>query len=602
MRSQAKPVTGFVDSKPLAIQDPREFQDDVIVMIDDEPLMLEILEIYLTQEGYRNFIKVENSTRALEVLHLEKPDCVFLDINMPEVDGFEILEKLRSNPDTMHLAVIVLTSDTDPSTKLRALELGATDFLEKPIDSSELILRLRNTLKAKAYQDQLTYCDGLTQLPNRALFQERLRAGVAHAKRASDDLSLLVVSVDRFQKVNDSLGPMAGDSVLQEIAWRLGDIVKDAGYNGRKGQEGTARCLARLGGDEFAISLPGVRSKDKTLAIANQIREAIKRPFEYRGRQVLLTASVGIAMYPDDSADAGQLLMYAGAAKELAKKTGRDNLQYYTPEITQQAEARRSLEADLHKAVQKNELRLHFQPLLKPSGHITGMEALVRWQHPERGMVPAGDFIPLAEESDLIIPIGAWVMEQACRQARRWQDAGYAGLGVSVNLSPRQFNHPNLVESIAAVCDKTRLAPEFLTIEVTESLIMGDVDRAARLLEEMQDIGVSIAIDDFGTGYSSLAYLKRFPIHKLKIDRSFLTDVPGGNDDEAIVRTMVTMAHTLDLTVTAEGVETSEQLEFLQQLNCDELQGYLLGEPMAEADFTDFLRTNWKASERSDLL
>lgn len=596
MRSQAKTLTGFVDSKPPAIQDPRQFRDDVIMMIDDEPLMLEILEIYLTQEGYRNFIKVEDSNCALDVLHREKPDCVFLDINMPGIDGFEILEQLRSNPDTLHLAVIVLTSDTDPSTKLKALELGATDFLEKPIDSSEVILRLRNTLKAKAYQDQLTYCDGLTQLPNRALFQERLRSGVAHAKRASDDLSLLVVSVDRFQKVNDSLGPMAGDTVLQEIARRLGDIVKDAGYNGRKSQEGTARCLARLGGDEFAISLPGVRSKDSTLEIANQIREAIRRPFEYRGRQVLLTASVGIAMFPDDSADAGQLLMYAGAAKELAKKTGRDNLQYYSPEITEAAEARRSLEADLHKAVQKNELQLHFQPLLDTSGRITGMEALVRWLHPKRGMVPAGDFIPLAEESDLIIPIGAWVMEQACRQARAWQDDGYEGLGVSVNLSARQFNHPNLVESIALVCERTGLAPEFLTIEVTESLIMGDVDRAASLLGGMQDIGVSIAIDDFGTGYSSLAYLKRFPIHKLKIDRSFLVDVPGGSDDEAIVRTMVTMAHTLDLTVTAEGVETREQLDFLQRLECDELQGFLLGEPMPPSDFADFLQTNWKAN------
>jgi diguanylate cyclase (GGDEF)-like protein len=585
----------------VPFQETGQFREDVIMMVDDEPLMLGILEVYLIEEGYRNFVAVDDSTRAIEMIHKEKPDCVFLDINMPEVDGFQILEKIRAHPDTRHLAIIVLTSDADPATKLRALEMGATDFLEKPIDSSELILRLRNTLTAKAYQDQLTYCDGLTRLPNRTLFQERLRAGVAHAHATKSGLTLLVVSIDRFQNVNDSLGPMAGDIVLQQIASRLRDVVKDAGYDGRKGQEGTARCLARLGGDEFAISLPGIVNDADTIKIAEQIRASIKRPFEYLGEQVFLTASLGIAQYPEDSAEAGQLLKHAGAAKELAKKLGRNNLQHYSTEITERANQRRSMEADLHKALDNHQLRLHFQPQMESvSGRITGMEALVRWRHPKRGLVQPNEFIPLAEENDLIIAIDAWVIEQAARQTQAWHNVGYEGLRVSVNVSARQFNHPHLAASVAEACDRAKLSPRFLTVELTESLVMEDPVRTANLLQDIKDIGASIAIDDFGTGYSSLAYLKRFPIHELKIDRSFLADVPGDGDDAAIIKAIIAMAHTLDLHVVAEGVESGEQLEFLKQLGCDTVQGLLLGAPLRDSEFVSFLKQNWNKHGRPE--
>ena len=589
------------DNKVVALHEPLQFREDVIMMIDDEPLMLGILEVYLIEEGYRNFIAVDDSTKAMEILLREKPDCVFLDINMPEVDGFEILQAIRANPDTRHLAVIILTSDTSPATKLKALELGATDFLEKPIDSSELILRLRNTLTAKAYLDQLTYCDGLTRLPNRTMFQERLRAGVAHAQRTDTGLTLVVVSIDRFQNVNDSLGPMAGDEVLQQIAARLREVAKDAGYDGRKGQEGTARCLARLGGDEFAISLPGIVDRETTEKIAELIRETIKRPFEFMGEQVFLTASLGIAQYPLDSAEAGQLLKHAGAAKELAKKQGRNNLQYYSTEITERANERRSMEADLHQALENHQLRLHYQPQLDThSGRILGMEALVRWRHPKRGLVEPGKFIPLAEENDLIIAIDGWVMEQACRQARAWHKVGYEGLHVSVNISARQFQQPNLADSIAEACAKSDLPPELLTVELTESLVMEDLNRTANLLQDIKDIGVSIAIDDFGTGYSSLAYLKRFPIHELKVDRSFLADVPGNAEDTAIFRAVVAMAHTLDLKVVAEGVESGEQLEFLRSLECDLVQGLLVGAPLRDSEFVPFLNQNWNEHGRPE--
>lgn len=571
-----------------------DFQNDIIMMIDDEPLMLGILEVYLVQAGYRNFIALDDSTKAVELIKAEKPDCVFLDIHMPEVNGFQILETLRADPETRQLSVIVLTSDTDPATKLKALEMGVTDFLEKPVDSSELVLRLRNALIAKAYRDQLTYYDGLTRLPNRLLFQQRLEAGVIGAQRNGNGLALMIVSVDRFQNVNDSLGPSAGDAVLIQISQRLAELTRDAGYNKRKGPEGTARCLARLGGDEFAISLPGMTSEEQIAQIGEQIGEAMKQPFEVEGEEVVLTASLGIARYPEDSVEASQLLKHAGAAKEAAKKEGRNTLQYYTSEFTERANERRSLEADLHKALAGHQLRLHFQPQLNiSSGQVVGMEALVRWRHPKRGLVQPDQFIPLAEENDLIIAIDAWVIEEACRQTRAWHLAGYEGLQVSVNVSARQFKQPDLAGQIAAACQRAELPPSSLTVELTESLVMGNLDKTAHLLHDLKDIGVTVSVDDFGTGYSSLAYLKRFPIDELKIDRSFIGGVPGDLEDSAIVRAIVAMARSLELEIVAEGVETGEQYEFLQGLECDRAQGLLMAAPLRDSEFFSFLAKNW---------
>ncbi len=577
-----------------------EFHNDIIMMVDDEPLMLGILEVYLVQAGYRNFIALDDSTRAVQLIKEEKPDCLFLDIHMPEVNGFEILEAVRADPETRQLSVIVLTSDTDPATKLKALEMGVTDFLEKPVDSSELVLRLRNALIAKAYRDQLTYYDGLTRLPNRVLFQQRLEAGVTSAQRSSSGLTLMIVSVDRFQNVNDSLGPMAGDAVLVQIAQRLGELTRDAGYDQRKGQEGTARCLGRLGGDEFAISLPGIVGEDQIAEIGDQVTQVMKRPFEVQGEEVVLTASLGIARFPTDSIEASQLLKHAGAAKEVAKKEGRNTLQYYTSEFTERANERRSMEADLHKALDSHQLRLHFQPQLDTaSGRVTGMEALVRWRHPTRGMVQPDQFIPLAEENDLILAIDGWVIEEACRQTRAWHLAGYEGLQVSVNVSARQFRQPDLAEQIREACQRAELAPSCLTVELTESLVMGNLDKTARLLHELKDIGVTVSIDDFGTGYSSLAYLKRFPIEELKIDRSFIGGVPGNHEDSAIVRAIVAMARSLELEMVAEGVETTDQYQFLEELQCDRVQGLLLAAPLRDAEFVSFLAKNWNQIEQS---
>ncbi len=574
-------------------QGQNEFRDDIIMMVDDEPLMLEVLEVYLQEQGYRHFIAVNDSTKAVDTILRERPDCVFLDLNMPEVDGFEILERIRSTPEIQHLAAIVLTSDTDPETKLKALELGATDFLEKPIDSSELLLRLRNTLRAKAYQDQLTYYDALTRLPNRTFFLERLQASVEHARERHADLALLMVSIDRFQRVNDSLGPMAGDEILKHMAGRLRKLVHDAGVDAHKSQDYGDQVLARMGGDEFAIALPGRLTRSEVMDLAEEIREEVRKPFEYQGHQVFLTASLGMARYPHDAGEPGVLLKSAGAARELARQAGGDVLQQYTKEMTANADARRSLEAELHTAIKKHQLALHYQPQIDTStGKMIGMEALVRWHHPRRGIIMPDQFIPLAEENGLIVEIDAWVLKYACTKTRAMHKAGFRDLNISVNVSARQFGNPDLVWSVADACSEAGLAPRFLTLEITESLVMEDTEAAAKMLRQLKDIGITVSIDDFGTGHSSLAYLKRFPIDELKIDRSFITEIPDNEDDAAIVKAVIAMAHTLDLRVVAEGAETQSQLDFLKLNHCHAAQGYVISRALPEREFIAFAMKN----------
>jgi diguanylate cyclase (GGDEF)-like protein len=493
----------------------------------------------------------------------------------------------------------VLTSDTDAATKLKALALGATDFLEKPIDSSELALRLINTLTAKAYQDQLAYYDGLTGLPNRTLFIERLNGAVAHARRTQSGLSVMTVSMDRFQNVNDSLGPLAGDRMLREAAARLRKVIKRRAVYGQADSGKLSKTLARIGGDEFSILLPDLVDDKEIANISRQILDAMRKVFVFEGNEIFPTVSIGITRFPQDSSETESLVKHAGAANELAKQKGRNNFQFYSAEMSTRADERRSLEADLHHALEREELRLYYQPQVDTqSGKVIGMESLLRWQHPTRGLVLPLDFIPLAEENGLIIPIGEWVMKEACRQTRAWQIQGLDGLAVSVNVSARQFRKPGLSRVVEEALANSELDPRYLVIEITEGLVMEDIEMTSKVLHEIKENGVSISVDDFGTGYSSLSYLKRYPIDELKIDRSFLMDVPASEDDSAIVKAVIAMSHSLELNVVAEGVETEEQLAFLRKLNCNALQGYLFSVPLPEQEFSAFVINNRDGASR----
>ncbi len=561
-----------------------------IMMVDDEPIMMDIIQAFLEDEGYRRFIKVEHSAQALGVLNGQKPDILLLDLVMPEVDGFEILATVRSYEEFRYLPIIVLTSSSDARSKLKALELGATDFLAKPVDSSELALRLRNTLAAKAYQDRLAFYDGLTELPNRKLFFDRLQWSLKQARRGEQQVGVMDIGLDRFRQVNDTYGPDVGDQLLRAVATRLINVTRDADVIARTSGFDLWQELARLGSDEFALLLPDIGNAENAVMIANRILEALKIPFEIAGTEIFMTGAVGIAIFPEDGDLADVILRHASAAKGYAKQLGPDNYQFYSREMNLRSIKRLSLETKLRRALEKQELEVFYQPkVIASNGAVMGMECLLRWNHPEDGMIEPNDFIPVAEETGLIVPIGEWVLQEACRHTSEWVAAGFRQLKVSVNVSCQQFSDPGLKDVIQQALLSGRLNPKHLVLEMTESMMMGDTESNIHLLNEIQALGVSVSVDDFGTGYSSLNYLKKLPISELKIDRSFLIDVPDNPDDVSIVKAILAMAHSLDLMVVAEGVEKQSQLTFLKQAGCDVIQGFYFSRPLNRQDFENYL-------------
>ncbi len=437
--------------------------------------------------------------------------------------------------------------------------------------------------RAEEQVQHLAFHDTLTELPNRLLFNDRLTMAIAQAHRTPRKVTVLFLDLDRFKVINDSLGHSVGDRLLCLVAGRLKSCVRETD------------TVARLGGDEFTVLVPGIVAEEDAAKVAHKILEAIRLPFRIDERELFVTASMGVALYPTDGEDAETLVRNADTAMYRAKDQGRDNAQLYTPAMNAKALERLSLESRLRQALQNEELVVHYQPLVELStGYIRGAEALLRWRHPELGMLPPGEFIPLAEISGLIVPIGRWVLLTACTQARLWQQMGYRDLSVAVNLSSRQFQQSDLVLQVTEALESSDLEPACLDLEITESNAMQNAENSISSLRELKTLGVSISMDDFGTGYSSLNYLKRFPIDRIKIDQSFVRDVTRYPDDAAIAIAVIAMAHSLKLGVVAEGVETEEQLSFLRQNRCDEMQGYLFSRPVPPEQFEVLLKANRK--------
>lgn len=426
------------------------------------------------------------------------------------------------------------------------------------------------------------YHDALTGLPNRVLLNDRLSVALAHAERNQSLLALLFLDVDQFKLINDTLGHASGDTLLCMIAERLQECVR------------SEDTIARLGGDEFMILLPYIQHAEDAAEVAHKITEALNRPLVVEGQELHLTISIGISIYPDDGGDVETLMRNADASMYRAKESGRNQYMFYRPDMAVASYRRLALESQLRRVVERDELRLFFQPQVMASDSgIIGAEALLRWENPDMGMLGPDQFIPLAEEIGVIEAIGEWVMLTACQHAQRWQAAGYEGFRVSVNLSARQFQRDYMQTMVQAVLDETGLPSGSLELEITESLSMQNVHATIETLNALHAMGVQIAIDDFGTGYSSLSYLKKFPIHTVKIDRSFVQDIPEDRDDAALASAIIAMAHSLGLRVVAEGVETDDQLRFFRAQACDLLQGYLFGRPVPASEFAQLLAERW---------
>ena len=567
------------------------FSQATIMMVDDEATTMDVMEAFLEDAGYQHFVLLTHSSQAMAKLEEVRPDILLLDLIMPEIPGFDILKQIRAHPLISHLPVIILTSSADATTKLKALDLGATDFLSKPVDPSELVLRVRNTLAAKAYQNQLAYYDSLTNLPNQSLFLDRLAWFLQRSERQQEKLVLLHITLGQFKHVSNTMGPQVGDQIMIQIAERMYSCIRNSDMIGHAGRGDTREIdsLFRVGRDEFSLLCPNMDLVEHATKIASRVLKVMEKPFKANGTDVFIWPNIGIASYPADAKEMTTLIQCAAGASDQASREDKGAFRFYSSDLNTQSVGRLQLEADLRHAIEDHQLVLHYQPKVDvKTGSIKGVEALVRWQLPDGSLRFPDEFIPLAEDTDLILPLGEWVLQEACAQMARWKKQGIT-LQVAVNLSFKQFRANNLVPFVSQVLLDYDLNEQYLTLELTESLVMDNPEQAVKTLKRLIALGVKLSIDDFGTGYSSLSYLKQFPLHELKIDRSFLKEMTTDPEDRALVSAMIYLAHEFNLNVIAEGVENQEQLDMLANLACDQYQGYFFSRPVCVQDLAPML-------------
>ena len=545
-----------------------------VLIVDDDRGMRFAMRKVLESDGYR-VDEVQNGEQSLMYCERFMPDLVLMDAIMPEMDGFKACSEMQSLPGGKNLPVLIITALNDEISIGRAFAAGATDYISKPVNFAVLrkrIARLLQASNAEKHIRELAYNDTLTGLPNRTMFTEQLSQVIADNPEDSM-IAILFLDLDRFKLINDTFGHDAGDLLVKVVAERLQGCVRQGDV------------VSRFGGDEFTIILDRIKSYAVVKTIVAKIHQTLSRPFVFLGKEMHVSSSIGISLYPNDGKDISTLLKNADIAMYRAKKRG-NSYEFYEPNMEDDVARRLGIESDLRGAVERNEMMLYYQPQqdLK-TGELIGMEALVRWQHPKQGMMNPLEFISLAEETGQILELGEWVMRTACAQLKTWIDAGYPQIRVAVNLAARQLDNGDIVERVAATLMETGLHPELLELEITESTIMENAEKVITTLDRLKTMGVQLAVDDFGTGYSSLSYLKRFPIDLLKIDRAFVSDISSNKVDADIVTTIITLAHSLNVKVIAEGVETEEQKALLKQEGCDLLQGYLYGKPMPAEEF-----------------
>jgi diguanylate cyclase (GGDEF)-like protein len=534
--------------------------------------------------------QVDSETTMKVALSEARPDAILSDFSMPGFDGLEAL--LLAREIVPHVPFIFLSGTIGEERAIAAIRMGATDYVLKSSMrrlGTAVKRALSETEERNAYEARIRYLanyDALSDLPNRSLLADRTAQAIAHTRRTGRSCGLIVLNIDRFKLVNEGFGQAAGDALLKLLAERLRATVREGD------------TPARLGADSFAVLAADLLRPDDAMTLVRKIQEAASLPFALEGRNLHVSLSLGASTFPRDGEDLEGLLRNADAAMQRVKTAGGNGFQYYAAAMTRHATERVELENALRVAPERGELGLHYQPQVEiASGRISGLEALMRWHHPERGSISPAQFIPIAEESDLIQLLGEWALFTACRQLSEWDGSGHPAPRVAVNVSARQFRSPGFVDMVARALHERRIHPSRLELELTEGVLIDNREEAVAILGQLKTLGVQIAVDDFGTGYSSLSYLSGLPIDCLKIDRSFVVRTTAGGRDAAIAQAIISLGHSLRLRVLAEGVETPEQLEFLRRHGCNEYQGYLFSRPCTVDAMTGLLVRDTIASE-----
>ncbi len=581
-----------------------------ILVCDDDQNVRLLTRQCLEAEGLV-VVEAADGPESIVVFQEERPDLVFLDVEMPGMTGLEVCQRIRALPQGESIPIMIVTGSDDRRSIDEGFDAGATQYKTKPVNWSLLgrdvqyMLRASSAFNALKRQEDrlryLAYYDPLTNLPNRRSFNEQLNRIIKRSQRRQSNAALLFIDLDHFKRINDSIGHARGDHLLVEIAKRLSlELREDDAINYLSETRSESEDLslvnpeiARLGGDEFTVVLSDVPDISHIEGVAMRLLNSLSQPIQLHSHNPVVTPSIGIAVFPQDGHNPETLVRNADTAMYVAKAEGRACFRFYDEEMNAQAVEHLKMEEELREALRKQELELRYQPQIDyRSGEVVSMEALVRWKHPVRGMVPPNEFIPVAERTGQIIELGEWVMEEVARNCMHWESLGINNFRVCVNISPLQFNQSNLPKWISEFLDKSGLAADRLELELTESAIMNDAETNIAKLRELKEIGVALAVDDFGTGYSSLSYLKRFPIDTLKIDQSFVADLDSA-DGAAIVDAILALAKTLNLRVIAEGIETEHQLGYLVQKGCDLLQGFYFARPIYPEEVPEILNQNF---------
>ncbi len=562
-----------------------------ILLVEDNPGDVRLVELMLNQPSNSGFQLTCSNTMAEAITAISNNgfDVALLDMSLPDGEGIENITRIKSRAPLM--PIVVMTGREDEDFAINAVKAGAQDYLVKgQIDELQLTRALHYSIERKNLQEQITHLanhDQLTGLANRGLFRMRLEHAISCAGRRDESVAVLYIDLDHFKSINDSLGHAIGDKLLSEVSSRFLETVREID------------TVARLGGDEFAIILENITQTYNVAAIAEKIIEKISQPFHIDDHVLHVGCSIGIALYPHCGQDVDTIINNADTALYTAKANGRNQHQFYTGEMNQQSVEKLNIDSELKDALSNNEFVLHYQPKYdRISGTITGNEALLRWNHPEKGLIYPANFIPLLEKNGLISEVGQWVLESACKQQVLWEDAGLGVGKIAVNLSGRQLAQRDFNNLVADVISETGIKPGSLELELTETLLIQDTHSTMTILNAFKSMGVSIAIDDFGTGYNSFSYLKKFLIDTLKIDQSFIKHVTEQGSEAAITTAIIGLSKDLGINVVAEGVETLGQLEFLQDKNVDEIQGYYFSRPVT-ADVMEDILFQQKSSDVS---